>query len=103
MSGAIISQYWLAAMGKPGTLMVETITALYDVGAFFGAVSAAFTAEGLGRKRTRRGDGHCGCGAHGQCGREGVVHGCADCHGCRDPICHVHDARQSVGDLGGDA
>jgi fucose permease len=32
--------------------MIGTITALYDVGAFFGAISAAFTAESLGRKRT---------------------------------------------------
>ena len=39
-------------MGTPSTLMVGTITALYDVGAFFGAIAAAFTAEPLGRKRT---------------------------------------------------
>jgi MFS family permease len=52
MSGIVISQYWLSAMSQPSTLMIGTITALYDVGAFFGAVCAAFTAEGLGRKRT---------------------------------------------------
>ncbi len=32
--------------------MVRTIIALYDVGAFLGAIAAAFMAEGLGRKRT---------------------------------------------------
>jgi MFS family permease len=32
--------------------MVGITTALYDVGAFFGTIAAAFTAEGLGRKRT---------------------------------------------------
>ena len=32
--------------------MVGAITALSDVGAVFGAIAAAFTAEGLGRKRT---------------------------------------------------
>jgi MFS family permease len=52
ISGIVISQYWLDAMGDPSTLMIGTITALYDVGAFFGAISAAFTAEWLGRKRT---------------------------------------------------
>jgi MFS family permease len=52
MSGIVISKHWLSAMNNPSTLMVGTITALYDVGAFFGAISAAFTAEGLGRKRT---------------------------------------------------
>lgn len=51
MSGVIISQSWLAAMGSPSPLIVGTITALYDVGAIFGAVLAAFTAEPLGRKR----------------------------------------------------
>lgn len=52
MSGVVISSYWLAEMGNPSTIMVSTITALYDVGAVFGAVAAAFTAEGLGRKRS---------------------------------------------------
>ena len=32
--------------------MVGTLTALYDVGAVFGAIGAAFTGERLGRKRT---------------------------------------------------
>jgi len=48
----VISKYWLQTMGHPSTLMVGTITALYDVGAVFGAIAAAFTAEPLGRKRT---------------------------------------------------
>ena len=52
MSGVVISEYWLAVMGHPSTLMVGTITALYDVGAVAGAIAAAFTAEPLGRKRT---------------------------------------------------
>jgi MFS family permease len=52
MSGIVISHYWLSSMGHPSTLMIGTITALYDIGAFFGAISAAFTAEPLGRKRT---------------------------------------------------
>lgn len=39
-------------MGNPSTIMVSTITALYDVGAVFGALLAAFTSEGLGRKRS---------------------------------------------------
>jgi len=52
MSGIAISTSWLGAMNNPSMLMVGTITAFYDVGAFFGAVAAAFTAEGLGRKRT---------------------------------------------------
>lgn len=52
MSGVVISHYWLPAMGNPSTLMVGTITALYNVGAVVGAIGAAFTAEYLGRKRT---------------------------------------------------
>ncbi|KZT05688.1 general substrate transporter [Laetiporus sulphureus 93-53] len=52
MSGVVVSKYWLDQMGNPSTIMVSTITALYDVGAFFGAIVAAFTAEPLGRKRT---------------------------------------------------
>jgi len=52
MSGVVISTFWLEAMGNPSTLMIGTITALYDVGAVFGAIAAAFTAEPLGRKRT---------------------------------------------------
>jgi MFS family permease len=52
MSGVVISEIWLSAMGNPSTLMVGTITALYDVGAVFGAIAAAFTAERLGRKHT---------------------------------------------------
>jgi Na+/melibiose symporter-like transporter len=52
MSGVVISSYWLDAMGNPSTIIVSTITALYDVGAVFGAVAAAFTTEQLGRKRS---------------------------------------------------
>jgi MFS family permease len=51
MSGVVISEYWLHQMGNPSTIMVSTITALYDVGAVFGAVFAAILAERLGRKR----------------------------------------------------
>ena len=39
-------------MGNPSTLMIGTITALYDVGAVFGAIGAGFMGEWLGRKRT---------------------------------------------------
>ncbi|OZJ02831.1 hypothetical protein BZG36_04352 [Bifiguratus adelaidae] len=52
MSGVVISESWLTQMGNPSTVMIGTITSLYDVGAFFGAIAAAFTAEPLGRKRT---------------------------------------------------
>jgi MFS family permease len=52
MSGVVISKYWLGQMGHPSSLMVGTMTALYDVGAVFGAIGAAFTGEQLGRKRT---------------------------------------------------
>lgn len=38
-------------MSNPSTLIIGTITAVYDVGAFFGAVCAAFTTEGLSQKR----------------------------------------------------
>jgi MFS family permease len=51
MSGVVISKYWLEQMGNPSTVMVGTITALYDVGAVFGAILAAISAEKLGRKR----------------------------------------------------
>jgi len=52
MSGVVISDFWLSQMGNPSTLMVGTITALYDVGAVAGAIGAAFMAEPLGRKAT---------------------------------------------------
>ena len=32
--------------------MISTITAVYDVGAIFGAIGAAFVGDKLGRKRT---------------------------------------------------
>lgn len=51
MSGVVISTYWLDEMGNPSTVMTGTITALYDVGAVFGAICAALTVERLGRKR----------------------------------------------------
>ncbi|KAJ5889767.1 hypothetical protein N7504_010577 [Penicillium tannophilum] len=50
MSGVVISDYWLAEMGHPSTVMTGTITALYDVGAVFGAIIAALTVERMGRK-----------------------------------------------------
>ena len=52
MSGVVISKYWLAQMGNPSTIMMSTITALYDVGAVVGGIAAACTTEPLGRKRT---------------------------------------------------
>ncbi|CRG88990.1 Sugar transporter STL1 [Talaromyces islandicus] len=52
MSGVVISSYWLDEMGNPSTIIVSTITALYDIGALIGAVAAAFTTERLGRKRS---------------------------------------------------
>lgn len=52
MSGVVISKYWLNEMGNPSTVMTGTITALYDVGAVFGAIIAALTVERLGRKRS---------------------------------------------------
>ncbi|KAI0725550.1 hypothetical protein C8Q72DRAFT_588551 [Fomitopsis betulina] len=52
MSGVVISKYWLEQMGNPSTIMMSTITALYDVGAIVGGLAAACTTEPLGRKRT---------------------------------------------------
>ena len=52
MSGVVVSHYWLAQMGHPSTIMVSTMTALYDVGAVFGAIGAAVVGDRLGRKRT---------------------------------------------------
>jgi MFS family permease len=51
MSGVVISEYWLDAMGQPSTVMIGTITALYDIGGVFGAIAAALCVEQLGRKR----------------------------------------------------
>jgi MFS family permease len=51
MSRVVISEYWLAVMGHPSTVMTGTITALYDIGAVSGAIGAALTVERLGRKR----------------------------------------------------
>ncbi|KAK3315669.1 general substrate transporter [Apodospora peruviana] len=52
MSGVILSPSWLATMNHPSELTIGTITALYDVGAVFGAILSAFASERLGRKRT---------------------------------------------------
>jgi len=52
MSGVVISEYWLSQMGNPSTIIVSTIVALFNIGALFGAIAAAFTAERMGRKRT---------------------------------------------------
>ncbi|KAG8214247.1 putative sugar transporter STL1 [Butyriboletus roseoflavus] len=52
MSGVVISQPWLTQMGNPSTVMIGTITSLYDIGAIVGAVAAASSSERLGRKRT---------------------------------------------------
>ena len=40
MSGVVIFHYRLDAMGHPSTIMLSTITALYDVGAVFGAIAS---------------------------------------------------------------
>jgi len=52
MGGVIISENFLQQMGNPSSIMQGTITSLYDVGAVFGALFAAFASEPLGRKRT---------------------------------------------------
>ena len=52
MSGVVIFRYRLDAMGHPSTIMLSTITALYDVGATFGATGAAVLSDRLGRKFT---------------------------------------------------
>lgn len=52
MSGVVVSQPWLAQMGNPSTVMIGTITSLYDIGAVVGAIIAASTSERLGRKQT---------------------------------------------------
>ncbi|KAH0828152.1 putative sugar transporter [Lanmaoa asiatica] len=52
MSGVVISQPWLTQMGNPSTVMIGTITSLYDIGAVVGAIVAASSSERLGRKRT---------------------------------------------------
>jgi MFS family permease len=51
MSGVVISNSWLQTMDNPDALIVGTLVSLYDVGAVFGAIGAAFTAEYLGRKQ----------------------------------------------------
>lgn len=49
--GVNISSYYLETVGNPSTIMLSTITAMYDVGAVIGALLSAFTAEQFGRKR----------------------------------------------------
>ncbi|KAJ4132555.1 hypothetical protein NW754_015372 [Fusarium falciforme] len=51
MSGVIISNDWLNEMGNPDSVSVGLITSIYDVGAMFGAILAALTADSMGRKR----------------------------------------------------
>lgn len=52
MSGVVISEPWLTQMGNPSTVMIGTITSLYDIGAAIGAIAAAGSSEHLGRKQT---------------------------------------------------
>ncbi|KAF8550858.1 hypothetical protein OG21DRAFT_1487465 [Imleria badia] len=52
MSGVVISQPWVTQMGNPSTVMIGTITSLYDIGATVGAIAAASSSERLGRKQT---------------------------------------------------
>lgn len=52
MSGVVISQPWLTQMDNPSTVMIGTITSLYDIGAIVGAIAAASSSERLGRKQT---------------------------------------------------
>lgn len=51
MSGVVISEHWLSTMDNPSAALIGGISGLYDVGAVIGAVLAALTAEGVGRKR----------------------------------------------------
>ena len=51
MSGVVVSEGWLSIMDYPSTVMLGTINSIYDVGAVFGAIGAAFISENLGRKR----------------------------------------------------
>lgn len=52
MGGVVVSAEFLKTMDHPSSIMLGTITSLYDVGAVFGAIGAAFLAEPLGRKRS---------------------------------------------------
>ncbi|XHG06838.1 hypothetical protein AWENTII_010015 [Aspergillus wentii] len=49
-SGVVITQDFLNAMNHPDANLVGTITSLYDVGCFFGAVSGSLFGARLGRK-----------------------------------------------------
>lgn len=45
MSGVVLSEYWLGTMGgKPGSIIVGTLVAIYDVG----VVSSVWCHPGLG-------------------------------------------------------
>ncbi|CAG7934091.1 unnamed protein product [Penicillium olsonii] len=50
-SGIIVTQNFLETMGNPDANLQGTITSLYDVGCFFGAVSGASLGSKLGRRR----------------------------------------------------
>ncbi|KAH8655359.1 general substrate transporter [Xylariales sp. PMI_506] len=50
-SGILISDDFLQTMGNPNSDMQGTITSLYDVGCFFGAVSGSYLGSRFGRKR----------------------------------------------------
>ncbi|KAF3761833.1 general substrate transporter [Cryphonectria parasitica EP155] len=51
-SGIIVTQDFLDTMGNPDANLQGTITSLYDVGCFFGAVSGSAFGTVLGRKRS---------------------------------------------------
>ena len=51
--GVIITNDFLDTLGIRGkTTLISTITAIYDIGCFFGAITAMWLGEKLGRKRT---------------------------------------------------
>ncbi|KAL1852836.1 hypothetical protein Daus18300_011999 [Diaporthe australafricana] len=51
-SGIIVSKDFLQTMNNPDAEMQGTITSLYNVGCFFGAVSGSFIGSVLGRKKS---------------------------------------------------
>lgn len=52
-SGVNVSQDYLDLMGFTATSsLLSTVTAIYDVGSFFGAIAAFDLGERLGRKKT---------------------------------------------------
>ncbi|RDB21956.1 Sugar transporter STL1 [Hypsizygus marmoreus] len=50
--GIIVTQDFLDTMGNPDPNLQGTIVSLYDIGCFFGAMSAFVFGEGMGRKKT---------------------------------------------------